>query len=104
MKPIRNWLLGFCSGAGGAAIEGVTGVAAGRREASRRVARLRMLESKGTSEDDYMVYAERSDVGNCTCQDWRGGFFEFCIGKWEIHTRVYIDGTCRLRMEWTSVC
>ena len=53
MNPIRNWLFGLCDATGGAAVEGVTGVEAGRREASRRVARFRTLASRGRSEDDY---------------------------------------------------
>ena len=52
MNPMRNWLFRFCNGAGGAAVEGVTGVEAGRREASRRVAKFRILARSGRSDDD----------------------------------------------------
>jgi len=52
MNPIQNWLFGPCVETGGAAVEGVTGVEAGRREASRRVARFRTLASSGRSDDD----------------------------------------------------
>lgn len=53
MNPIRNWLFRLCNGTGGVAVEGVTGVEAGRREASRRVAKFRTLARSGRSDDDY---------------------------------------------------
>ena len=52
MKPIRNWLFAPFKGAGGGAVEGVTGVDAGRRDPSRRVARFRTFTSNGKSADD----------------------------------------------------
>jgi hypothetical protein len=52
INPIRNWLVKLCDEAGVAAVEGVTGVEAGRREASRRVAKFRTLASSGRSDDD----------------------------------------------------
>lgn len=52
MKPIRNWPFAACKGAGGGAVEGVTGVDAGRRDPSKRVARFRTFTSSGKSADD----------------------------------------------------
>lgn len=50
IKPMRK--LGFWSGTGGAAVEGVKGVAEGSKEESRRVARFLTLDSNGRSDED----------------------------------------------------
>jgi len=65
MKPIRNWLVRPSRGTGGAAVEGVTGVAAGTRAASKRVDRFRILASNGRSDED-RVYIDGTCRLNAT--------------------------------------